>query len=204
MKQPAITGLIISAGLSERMGRLKPLISFNNKPFLAHIILKLTNVCQTIVIVTGNKADEIKDEITSWLKENDKAVLKKIKWYHNPDFEKGMLTSLQTGIAELKDFKWVLYHFADQPTLPELFYEQFVKQIDNSYDWIQPGYKNRPGHPILISSTLFKDIIELKPTQSLRDLVKNKNVQRTIWKCDFPEILDDYDTPQQLKKMSID
>jgi molybdenum cofactor cytidylyltransferase len=202
MNQPGIGGLIICAGLSERMGHLKPLISFNEKTFLAHIILKLNPVCQTILVITGNKSDRIKDETSAWFEKNHKDILGKVNWCYNPDYRQGMLTSLQKGISEMMDCKWVLYHFVDQPTLPESFYKQFFNQLDDSWDWIQPAFNNCSGHPLLLSASLFTKILKLKTSQTLRDISRDENVNRKIWKCSFPQILDDYDTPQHLKKLS--
>ena len=203
MNQPTIGGLIISAGLSERMRQLKPLISFDDKPFLAHIILKLNTVCQKIVIVTGHQSDTIKNEINTWLKTHNKN-LNNIIWCYNPDFTKGMFTSLQRGLKELDGIGWILYHFVDQPNIPKQFYKQFVNQIDDEYEWIQPGYNSISGHPVLLSDKLVKPILRLSPTKSLRDLSKHKVVKRKIWSCNFPEILQDYDTPQQLKNLTKD
>ena len=60
-----ITGLVISAGLSGRMGKFKPLIEFDNKTFLEHIILKLDKICSRIIIVTGYRNDLAKKEIVN-------------------------------------------------------------------------------------------------------------------------------------------
>ena len=202
MSQNKIIGLIIGAGLSQRMGQLKPLISYNKKPFLAHIILKLNLICQEIVIVTGHKSEYVKDEIIAWLEKNCKDMIDKITWSYNPDFESGMLTSLQKGLLEIEDSDWVLYHFVDQPDIPKLFYRQFEKQIDNSYDWIQPKYDGQSGHPILFSRKILNEIQKLKTTQSLRDISGNEKLKCKRWECEFPEILHDYDTPQQLRGLS--
>lgn len=194
-------GLIISAGLSKRMGLLKPLISFDGLPFLAHIILKLNTVCQKITIVTGHESDSIKGEITEWLEHKENELQKKIIWCYNPDYKDGMLTSLQSGLEKLKNFNWIIYHFVDQPNIPQTFYTKFTDQIDESYDWIQPQYSGISGHPLLLSGRLINNILQLMRSESLRDLNKTYNIERKMWSCDFPEILQDYDTPQQLNNL---
>ena len=202
MAQNKITGLVISAGLSRRMGQFKPLISFDEKPFLIHIIQKLTAICQNIVIVTGHKSEYLKNEITDWLEKNNKTLIGKIDWTNNPDFEKGMLTSLQKGLQEHKDSDWILYHFVDQPAIQKRFYEEFSGHIDENFDWIQPQYKGQSGHPILISKKLIPKILKLDTNQSLRDIVKDEKLKRKLWNCTYREILHDYDTPQQLKRLT--
>lgn len=201
MRQPQIGGLILSAGFSERMGRLKPLIIYDDKPFLVHIILKLNTVCQKIVIVTGHQANKVKKEVNNWLNANNQNIQSKVTWSYNPDYHKGMLTSLQNGLQLMEDYSWVLYHFADQPDIPEQFYTMFINQINDAYNWIQPVYQNISGHPLLISNQLIKPILNLDHSNSLRDLVEKVTVHRKMWPTDFKEILQDYDTPQQLKKL---
>jgi len=196
-----ITGLVLCAGLSKRMGQLKPLIHYNKKPFLAHVILKLHTFCENVVIITGYKSDYIKTEILSWLDENSKDIFDKITWCYNSDFENGMLSSLQKGIKEIKHSDWILYHFADQPHIPDEFYKKFINQIDYHYDWIQPEYKTQSGHPILFSKKIIKEILNLNGDESLRDIAKDSKLKRKQWKCDFPEILKDYDTPDQLNEL---
>ena len=200
MNQPTITGLIISAGLSQRMGQFKPLISFKEKPFLIHIIQKLIVICQSIVIITGHKSEYLKSEINNWLENNNSTLKNKINWTNNPNFKKGMLTSLQKGLQGI-DSDWILYHFVDQPAIPKKFYEEFYTNIDENFDWIQPKYNGQSGHPILISKKLIPKIQNLKNTQSLRDIIKDEKLNRKLWNCVYPEILQDYDTPKQLKNL---
>ena len=197
-----ITALILSAGLSQRMeGRLKPIINYKGTPFLIHVIKKVSVVCRDIVIVTGYKALEIQNEINSQLKNEKPDLIKNINWCHNPDFEQGMLRSLQTGLSAIHNADWILYHFTDQPSIPDNFYHMFIKQIDNDYDWLQPKYMGKSGHPILFSRNISKRILTLESSQSLRDISRDQNLKHKIWHCDFPEILTDYDTPGQLREL---
>ena len=202
MSQITVTALILSAGLSQRMdGRLKPLIYYKGTPFLVHIIKKVSAVCNNIIIVTGYKAGYVQDEIKKWLIKNNRNLIKNIHWCHNTDYEQGMLLSLQTGLSFIKKTDWILYHFTDQPTLPDKFYEEFIEQIHTAYDWIQPQYKGQSGHPVLFSQRLVEQILALESNQSLRDISNDQKLNHKVWNCNFPEILTDYDTPEQLKEL---
>jgi len=202
MSQITVTALILSAGLSQRMGgRLKPLIDYNGSPFLVHIIQKVAAVCQEIVIVTGYKASFVQDEINERFEKNKQDLIKKINWCYNANFEQGMLSSLQKGLSVIHSADWILYHFTDQPTIPDKFYEEFIKQIHSNYEWLQPQYKGQSGHPVLFSQRLAERILALESNQSLRDISKDPKLKHKNWHCDFPEILTDYDTPGQLKEL---
>ena len=202
MNKPKINGLIASAGLSGRMKSFKPLADYKGKSFIFNIILKLEAICDQIFIVTGHKTDELKISVINDLtKTHQSELLKKIIFVYNESFEKGMFTSLQKAILEAKNCKWILYHFVDQPGLPQNFYKDFIIQIDNQYNWIQPSYKNQNGHPILINKDLFELIVNSPSDTNLREISKNQIVKKKFWDCDYIEIFQDIDTEEDYSKL---
>ena len=101
----------------------KPLADYKGKTFLNNIIIKLDSICDEIIVVTGFNTDELKTEtIKSLNDDNQSALLKKIKFVLNDSFQNGMFTSLKKGISGAKNCDWILYHFVDQPGLPENYY----------------------------------------------------------------------------------
>ena len=197
MNEQKINGLIVAAGLSGRMKSFKPLVDYKGKPFIINIILKLEVICDQIFIVTGFKADELKSSVKNALiKTHHNELLKKIKFVYNDSFQNGMFTSLQKGISAAKNCDWILYHFVDQPGLPNEFYSTFFNQIDSKYNWIQPSYKNKNGHPILIKSDLFDLIINSSEDSILKEMSKSPEVKKKYWECNSKEIFQDIDTEE--------
>jgi len=200
--QNKIFSIILSAGLSSRMKMFKPLADYKGKTFLNNIIIKLDNICNEIIIVTGFNSDELKTEIIKSLNnENQSEVINKIKFTFNDSFQMGMFTSLQKGISEVNNCDWLLYHFVDQPGLPEKFYSDFIKQVDNDCNWIQPVNKEQKGHPILIHKALFDLIINSPASSSLREISKNPVVKKKYWECCYDEIFQDIDTEEGYSKL---
>ena len=119
-----------------------------------------------------------------------------------------MYCSRQTIAARLSEvcqavvieFALSLYHFVDQPGLPEKFYKEFKDQIDDEYDWIQPTYKNEKGHPLLLHKSIFNSILELTDDSSLKEISKNNEVKKKLWDCTHKEIFQDIDYPSDLKQ----
>jgi molybdenum cofactor cytidylyltransferase len=190
MTRNNVYGLIISAGLSGRIGKFKPLLNYREKSFLQNIIIKLSEVCEKIIVVTGYKADE--------LKENIEQLKEKISYevVFNPDYEIGMFTSLQAGIRKAQEADWILYHFVDQPGLPQTFYSDFINQIDKNYNWIQPSINGEKGHPLLIHNKLFKSIIDASKDSNLRAISRSPIVMKKFWECSYREIFQDIDTEE--------
>ena len=193
------TGLLIAAGLSSRMGKPKPLLLQDDLPFAIVIAKKMLLVCDKVVIVLGHSAENIKIELQSFIN-NSNDLKSSVKFVTNEQYERGMFASLKCGLSEEINEDWILYHFVDQPGLTEKFYQEFSAQIDNNYDWIQPTFGNKKGHPLLFHSSIFNSILELPDDSSLKEISKKNNVKKKLWDCTHKEILQDIDYPSDLKQ----
>jgi molybdenum cofactor cytidylyltransferase len=196
MDKPKINGLLIAAGFSRRMGDFKPLMEYDNDPYIVVITKKLLSVCETVVIVTGHKSIEIESTIKLAFIENN--LFPRVKVLVNPNFEKGMFTSLQAGLKELLYSDWILYHFVDQPFHKEKFYKEFVTQINDEYDWIQPVHEDKEGHPVIFQKTIFEKIITSPEEHNLRLIRDDGVTKKKKWECGYSQILKDFDTPEDL------
>lgn len=184
----SITGLIIAAGFSSRMGDFKPLLIYKSKSFLENIIYKLEPFCNEIIIVTGHNANLIESELNTFPNNNA------IKIINNENFKDGMFTSLQKGISHSSNQNWILYHFVDQPAIPEFFYEQIFNEIDNEFDWIQPKKGGRKGHPILLGKRAILEILSSLPENNLKRLSKKNNFKKKYFESETDAIFFDVDT----------
>jgi len=194
-----LTGLLIAAGFSSRMGKPKALLMNDDLPFAIIILNKILLVCDRVVVVLGHNADNIKKELQVFINKSDELKLR-VKFVTNEQFEKGMLSSLKYGLNAELNSKWLLYHFVDQPGLPEEFYQEFTTQIENNYDWIQPSYNSKKGHPLLLQSSIFNSILELPDNSSLKEISMNNKTKKKFWDCKYKEILQDIDYPSDLKE----
>ena len=196
MDKRKINGLIISAGLSGRMGKFKPLLSYKGKSFIQNIVLRLDSVCDKIIIVTGYKANEVEEDI------NQLNINSKIEFVFNSEYEKEMFISLQAGLQKADNCDWIFYHFVDQPGLPEVFYKKLVEQIDDRHYWIQPKIKEQKGHPILIRNDLFQIISGAPLNSNLRTISNDPKVKKKFWECGYEEIFQDIDTEEDYSKLN--
>lgn len=177
------------------MRKFKPLLRYKGKSFIQNIVIKLDTVCDKIIIVTGFKAIEVEESITELSKKS------KVKFVYNASFEKGMFTSLQRGFTEAIECNWILYHFVDQPGLPLEFYKDFVRQVDNKYNWIQPSINDQRGHPVLIHKSLTRTILSASVDSNLREISNQKMVKKKFWECGYKEILQDIDTKEDYSEL---
>ena len=193
MTDVKVSGLLISAGLSGRMGEFKPLMKFNGETFVAGIVNKLSSLCDQVVIVTGFKKEKIETLINSQFPN-------KVACIYNPHYTKGMFTSLKAGIEHFKDSDWVLYHFVDQPFFSNEFYKEMIIQVSNEYDWVQPVHNGREGHPVMFNKKIVELIRESPLDSHLRKIRDLSVVRENYWDCGYPEVLIDFDTKDDLEK----
>lgn len=181
---------MLTAGLSGRMNSFKPLLKLNNgKTFIQNIVTKLAHVCDEIIVVTGFKSEDIEKNLDAIEKKD------KLRFVFNENYQSGMFTSLQAGLREANS-KWFLYHFVDQPSLPINFYSDFIQQINKQFNWIQPKYNNRKGHPILFDDFVKHKILEISINNTLRDVARDNSIKKKFWECETDLIFEDIDSPE--------
>jgi molybdenum cofactor cytidylyltransferase len=196
-----IPGLLLCAGLSGRMGTSKAMMVHNGLPFAVSIIKKLLLVCKDVIIVVGHESAKVEAGIKNYLKE---AEISRVKFILNANYKDGMFSSIQCGLKYVSNTNWILYHFVDQPLIPDLFYLEFVHQLSGDINWIQPRYSGKPGHPILFNDDVSSFISAMDKDSSLRNLKNDKRITRQIWNCKYPEVLQDIDTIEEFNRLNCD
>lgn len=183
------TALILCAGRSSRMGSFKPLLPLGPDNFLKRIISLYQSVnIENILVVLGYEAVRIVP------------VLEElgINWVLNEHYNRGMFSSIQTGVCHLKEQSRAFFiHPADIPFV----HSDTVKALITSFQAAEaavyrPCYGGRHGHPPLISTSLSKAISEFDGEGGLRALLMQyKEISQDIY-CNDPGILLDVDTPE--------
>ncbi|NWF49439.1 MAG: NTP transferase domain-containing protein [Ignavibacteriaceae bacterium] len=195
--------------MSKRMGQPKPLLMYNNIPFVLGILVKLCSICSKVAVILGYKNEIVKEEIEFYLNSAESKIANPFReelkmktiLLSNPDYEKGMITSVKTGVNYFSQSDWLLYHLVDQPSIPLNFYKEFAQQIDDKYDWIQPSFNKTEGHPVIIKNSLIKFILDSNNQTSMKEISSRMSIRKKIWDCNYKEILQDIDTPQQYSNL---
>ncbi|MFB3095154.1 MAG: NTP transferase domain-containing protein, partial [Candidatus Acidiferrales bacterium] len=149
MKQ--IAGIVLAAGASSRMGQDKALLRWGKKTFLEHLLAALRNAeTDPVRVVLGANADQVQKEISLGAGE---AVL-------NPDWQKGMLSSLIAGINSLPaDVEAAAVCLVDHPCVSSTLIRALRENFRTGDKLIAiPTYQGRRGHPVLFSATLFDEL----------------------------------------------
>ena len=185
-----IAAVVLAAGLSRRMGRVKLLLPFGDRPLLARVIESIVSGggIYSIVVVTGHAAGQIAPILENY----------PVRPVHNPAYASGgMLSSIQTGLTALRsEADAVLIVLGDQPMVrPETISAMTSVWSRSRPLVVLPTHGGKHGHPILLSAAGFDEILSLSTDQSLKTYT-NRHIEQTLdLEVDDPATLLDLDTP---------
>ncbi len=188
-----MAAVVLAAGLSRRMGRPKPLVSFQGKPLLRHTLDRvLAAGVDPVVAVLGSRYEETR-----------KVVPDGVEIVFNPDFEAGMSTSLKAGIRAVESrCQAALVVLGDQPLVsPSLIGEIISLYRASRRPIVQPVYAGQPGNPVLFDRALFDEIMEIEGDMGARDVVRRHGEEVARLVVADVEMAYDVDTPEDLARL---
>jgi molybdenum cofactor cytidylyltransferase len=189
MEKPALTAIILSAGLSSRMEDFKPLLPLGEEPLLERVIsLYRSAGVSDIRVVAGYRAGEV---MALAGRCGARAVF-------NPDYASGMFSSVIAGISDLApDCAGFFIHPVDIPlvrrrTLIDL-QNAFNQEMASVY---YPTFLKTRGHPPLISGILVNALKTAAGQGGLRRFLIGYEADATDVPVVDAYILKDIDRPE--------
>ena len=196
-----ITAIQIAAGLSSRMGGPNKLLQEieEEKTLVQHTFTELqaSNV-DDVVVVTGRDSIKVNDELNSMRNEGDD---KSTTIVFNPNFEKGMTTSIQVGLNEAKESDAIMICLSDMPLLATEDYNELLAsyvKADNQKAILAPFWGNRKGNPVIFGSEYFQAIAEHTEMNGCASIIKANNEQLIRFETQSEHYFFDIDTPETL------
>lgn len=155
------SAVIIAAGYSSRMHAFKPLLPMGDKSVLettASIFLQAG--IRDIVVVIGHQGQTLIPLIQSM----------DLKWVLNEDYEKGMFTSIQTGIRVIDPSSQCFFMMpVDIPMVkPDTIKLILEAYDDQKMDVLYPSCEGRRGHPPLITTRLIPELLRSRGEDGLK------------------------------------
>ncbi len=160
-----VSGLILAAGASSRLGQPKQLLSFKGTTLLGWVVQQLDS-CEAldeVVVVLGTAAEEVRKQVKFG---NAKVV-------ENPAIGQGCSASYRVGIAACNpETDAIVVLLGDQPGVDPRIVEEVVSV------WRREGgkivlasYRGRRGHPMVFSKELFDQMVVLHGDKAVWKLV---------------------------------
>jgi molybdenum cofactor cytidylyltransferase len=169
-ESPAVVaGILLLAGRSSRMGFPKPLLPFGDQTLLTLLLDRIIKSdLARVNVVLGPKAEEIKKEIGK-IKDSSKLSI-----IYNPDFKKGLSSSISAGLAQLDpQVSGVMFLMGDQPLLTTEVINRLIREFrKSSAPIIVPLYGKVPGNPAVFRSFLIPKLQKVTGDTGGRELIK--------------------------------
>jgi len=184
----SIAGLILSGGASRRMGTPKALLRFEGQTFLDRLIRLFAAVCKPIIVVVGHHAVEIQ----AGVERASEAV-----FAVNPDPERGMLSSLQCGLAKVPPgADAVMFSPVDHPHLEPSTFATLAARFEAQRAPVTvPTYHGEHGHPVCIARALVEELLALPLDAKASDVVHRYVPQTVYVEIPDPAVVTDVDDP---------
>lgn len=163
-------------------------MDFHGEFAIMVIMRKLREVCDQIVVVTGHRAHEVVAVVET---HGDIAVTCVV----NPEFERGMFSSIRTGVRELPNGCHFFLQMVDQPHVPQSVYRTLIEAMPTSHDVLIPTHAGRRGHPLLFRSGMKAVIASASPDSTLRDVLHRMQGRIAEVEVDTDAVLHTINTP---------
>lgn len=188
-----IAAIVLAAGRATRMGGPNKLLAeLNGKP-LVRIVAEqaLASKAASVTVVTGHQARDVEAALRGL----------NVTFVRNPDFAKGLATSVKAGIAALpEDVAGALVCLGDMPLIDTKLLDRLIEAFapDRGALITVPVNEGRRGNPVLWSRRFFAELMTLDGDIGARHLIAKHAEAVTEVPVEGQGAFLDIDTPQAL------
>jgi molybdenum cofactor cytidylyltransferase len=186
-----ISAIVLAAGEARRMGETKQLLPWRGKTVLEHVLdTLLSSSVDEVVLVLGHEAERVLEKV----------AIREIKVVFNPDYQKGMSTSLRRGFMAMnKDAEGFLVVLADQPAVTPEIIDRLIdsfRRVRPGKNIVAPSFRGRRGHPVLFGRKYREEFGGLTGEVGGREILARHPEDILALEVDTDAVLIDLDTPE--------
>lgn len=188
-----ITAIILAAGQSKRMGQPKMLLPWGKSTVLQTVIAAFHAAgVEDVLVVTGALREQV-----------EALVGRSAQTIFNANYAVGeMLSSVQVGLQQKqREARAVLIGLGDQPQIQPRTIQGILQSYQRAgASLIVPSYMNHRGHPWLVGSEHWGELLRLEPPATMRTFLHAHAGRIQYFNVDNDSILADLDTPEDYLK----
>lgn len=192
MNKKRFGACILAAGFSSRMGSFKPLLPLNDKTVIERVLAVSKSVgIEDIAVVTGYKREALAPVIRR----------QGVREVFNPEFEKGMFTSIQAGTAAMpSNLDGFFLMPVDCPLVTGAVLETLIAEFEADRFCV-PCYRGKKGHPLLVPISCREEIIGHDGTNGLKAITDRDPEKMKRVEVGYEGVVMDMDTPQAYEEI---
>jgi len=185
-RKPAITGLLLAAGASTRLGQPKQLLMYQGQTLLSRAVSVMQFHCKTpVIVMLGAHAGVVQSALTG----------QSVKVVHNSKWQQGMATSICEGLVHVPaGTDGILIMLCDQPLITESDIGKLIDAWMTAPDQIvATGYsEDEFGVPAIFPAAAFPALSALQGDQGARTVIAAAQARHVV---PLPAARLDIDTP---------
>ena len=188
-----ISGIILAAGLSRRMGRPKLLLDWRGLPVIRRAVEQVrAGGVDRLVVVLGHEGEAIRAAL---------AGLPAV-FVLNPNPEAGQGSSIACGVSALAPgAEATLIALGDQPMFPPEVIPRLLETFRQTGKLIvAPVYRGVQGNPVLFAAPIFPELRALTGDRGARTVVEKDPTRVALVSFDFP-MPADLDIPEEYERL---
>ncbi len=189
-----VTAVVLAAGQSSRMGRVKQLLPWGDTTVLGQTIRNLQETAvYDILVISGHEANKVEKV----------ALHEGVHAIRNTQYAQDeMISSLQTAVRQLPEWVTVvLVILADQPmVLPKVVDQLLFAYWQGKGSLIAPVFDGRRGNPVIIGRDHFAELLALTPNEAPRTLLQRHPADLHLVPVSSAAVLHDLDSPEDYER----
>jgi molybdenum cofactor cytidylyltransferase len=196
-----LTGIVLAAGESTRMGAPKALLPDGaGRVFITRVLHAMHAADVTdLVVVTGSLHAAIVSAVAS---DPPRGAI--VTFARNPDPARGQLSSLLTGLeaASKQPIDAMLMTLVDVPFVAASTIRVVVETFRRTRaPIVRPARGERHGHPVLFARSLFDELRHADPSQGAKAIVRRHAADIVNVQVDDEGALVDVDTRDEYQRL---
>jgi len=188
-----ISAILLAAGESKRMGTNKLSLPWGRKTVLQRCLrVLLSSQVGEVWIVLNKQTWELGERLRG----------PRVKLVHNPQFKKGMSSSIRRGIQAMgQKSRAVLIALGDHPVLNVNTVNALIRAyVEKKGTIIVPVYRGKRGHPVLFDRRYGKELLKLKRDVGARALLERHRKEVYEFNSKSEGVVVDIDTWEEYRR----
>lgn len=184
-----VTGVVLAAGASSRMGEHKLLLPLAGVPLVRRVVRHVVDAgFDDVLVVLGHEHERIEEALAGL----------DVRHLVNADYASGMGSSFRAAVSALGDSEAAMFALADQPLLTAADYRRLLDaHRAGSPGIVSVRYGDVTAPPHLFASRYFPELARLE--HGARPVL-HRHAASTIVLQFAPELLLDVDTPDDYER----
>ena len=188
-----ISGIVLAAGLSSRMGRPKLLLDWGGQPVIRRAVERVAaGGVDDLLVVVGHEGEAVRKALSGL----------PVRFVRNPNPEAGQGSSIACGVSALQpSVEATLIALGDQPTLPPEVIPRLLESFRQpGKPIVVPGYRGVQGNPVLFAAAVFPELRALTGDRSARTVVEKDPARVSLVTFDV-QMPADLDTLEEYERL---